>query len=387
MCLNRSDNTSDRTAMSSSSTVPVRDETTLTFAQAEDMLDDPHSCFIAREVQQPMALYPIFSGNPKTGIIRQLNVEMNMYSERLKGVPIAYSGVKVLSKSGLIDDSGLTYFEIRLKFIIFQPQPGETVIGVVNKLSKGHIGCLVHGRFNASIPKFDESVGAVPALAVGQEVVLRVTSVYPHSGVLSIKGQYVSMVGSSGQKRMFEESPSTTPVQPAKKKRKIKVEEDLNETPLAANNDDSIANEELPDIRFKSAKRKRKEKNTDAEQTKGDETRVETDLSEYATPDSTPPKRKKLKKKKHRGDDDASAVDSSANASVLSPPGSNVVDDSAVDTPTNISKKKKKQKKHKRDEADGETSLDVSRVIDGDESVSISSSKKKKKKKHKSDTN
>ncbi|XP_070471963.1 DNA-directed RNA polymerase I subunit RPA43 isoform X2 [Equus przewalskii] len=72
----------------------------------------------------------------------------------LLGVPIAYDNIKVVGELGdIYDDQGHIHLNIEADFVIFCPEPGQKLMGTVNKVSSSHIGCLVHGCFNASIPK------------------------------------------------------------------------------------------------------------------------------------------------------------------------------------------------------------------------------------------
>ncbi|XP_057588684.1 DNA-directed RNA polymerase I subunit RPA43 isoform X1 [Hippopotamus amphibius kiboko] len=72
----------------------------------------------------------------------------------LLGVPIAYDNIKVVGELGdIYDDQGHIHLNIEADFVIFCPEPGQKLVGTINKVSSSHIGCLVHGCFNASIPK------------------------------------------------------------------------------------------------------------------------------------------------------------------------------------------------------------------------------------------
>lgn len=67
---------------------------------------------------------------------------------------IAFSNVKLLQHLGnIVNEEPYIHFDIEADFIVFRPTVGCKLLGVVNKVAKTHIGCLVHGCFNASIPK------------------------------------------------------------------------------------------------------------------------------------------------------------------------------------------------------------------------------------------
>ncbi|NWS25769.1 RPA43 polymerase, partial [Polioptila caerulea] len=72
----------------------------------------------------------------------------------LQGVPVAYDNIKVVGELGdIYDDQGFIHLNIEADFIIFSPKKGKKLVGVINKVAPSHIGCLIHGCFNASIPK------------------------------------------------------------------------------------------------------------------------------------------------------------------------------------------------------------------------------------------
>ncbi|XP_030913497.1 DNA-directed RNA polymerase I subunit RPA43 [Geospiza fortis] len=72
----------------------------------------------------------------------------------LQGVPVAYDNIKVVGELGdIYDDQGFIHLDVEADFVIFSPKKGKKLVGVINKVAPSHIGCLIHGCFNASIPK------------------------------------------------------------------------------------------------------------------------------------------------------------------------------------------------------------------------------------------
>ncbi|XP_071416117.1 DNA-directed RNA polymerase I subunit RPA43 isoform X2 [Pithys albifrons albifrons] len=72
----------------------------------------------------------------------------------LQGVPVAYDNIKVVGELGdIYDDQGFIHLNIEADFVIFSPKKGKKLVGIINKVAPSHIGCLIHGCFNASIPK------------------------------------------------------------------------------------------------------------------------------------------------------------------------------------------------------------------------------------------
>ncbi|XP_010871627.1 DNA-directed RNA polymerase I subunit RPA43 [Esox lucius] len=124
------------------------------FAEACKLVSAPYSCLVMDTHKRHIALSPMYLKKKRTGIQEELNTELLRYSESLKGVPLAYDEVCVLGQHGdIYDDSGYIHLDIQANFVVFQPRKGQKLLGVVNKLSMNHAGCLVHGCFNASIPK------------------------------------------------------------------------------------------------------------------------------------------------------------------------------------------------------------------------------------------
>nr|XP_014686102.2 DNA-directed RNA polymerase I subunit RPA43 [Equus asinus] len=125
-----------------------------TYAAACALLNSRYSCLVAGPHRRHIALSPRYLNRKRTGIREQLDAELLRYSESLLGVPIAYDNIKVVGELGdIYDDQGHIHLNIEADFVIFCPEPGQKLMGTVNKVSSSHIGCLVHGCFNASIPK------------------------------------------------------------------------------------------------------------------------------------------------------------------------------------------------------------------------------------------
>lgn len=78
---------------------------------------------------------------------------LGRYCDEIKGVVVCYSSVKLLSDTGrIINECPFVHFRISAKFTAFSPVVGARLTGQVNKQSADHIGLLIYGVFNASIP-------------------------------------------------------------------------------------------------------------------------------------------------------------------------------------------------------------------------------------------
>ncbi|NXW46059.1 RPA43 polymerase, partial [Nyctiprogne leucopyga] len=124
------------------------------FAAACALVGRRYSCLVVAPHRRHVALAPRYLGRKRTGICAQLDGELLRYSESLQGVPVAYDNIRVVGELGdIYDDQGFIHLNIEADFVIFSPKKGKKLVGVINKVAPSHIGCLIHGCFNASIPK------------------------------------------------------------------------------------------------------------------------------------------------------------------------------------------------------------------------------------------
>lgn len=212
------------------------------------------------------------------------------YSSHLRGVPIGYENIQLDDAYGkAAPDSAFLHFYVRVSMYLFEPREGTVLMGTVNKVGSDHIGLLVEGTWNASIPRsmipdqyeFDQELGVWcdkdfdhPHIDAGCAIPFVVTDTEVMGEVLSINGSLkdVNQLASA-----YIQTPLKTPrsslTQPAlspkkattsKKKRKRSEEPDslAPETPSAEgevvrNGDGSVATAvEQPKKKKKKAKAK-----------------------------------------------------------------------------------------------------------------------------------
>nr|XP_028606661.1 DNA-directed RNA polymerase I subunit RPA43 isoform X2 [Podarcis muralis] len=126
------------------------------FEAARALTESRYSCLVVTPQRRHVALPPRFLHRKRTGIRAQLDAELRRFSESFQGVPVAYDDIKITKEVGdIIDDIGAVHLDIEADFVVFQPKEGKKLVGTINKMAPSHIGCLVHGCFNASIPKPD----------------------------------------------------------------------------------------------------------------------------------------------------------------------------------------------------------------------------------------
>ncbi|XP_071356725.1 DNA-directed RNA polymerase I subunit RPA43 [Trachinotus anak] len=224
------------------------------FAAASELLSAPYSCLVMNTHRRHIALPPLYLNKKRTGIRGELEAELLKFSPSLKGVPLAYDNIRIAGQHGdIYDDNGYIHMDIEANFIVFQPKKGQKLLGKVNKLGASHVGCLVHGCFNASIPKpnlvsMETWRDAGPR--IGADLEFEVTALDADTvGVLLIRGrldrtrvQELMAMGESSESGVpaeqpdtadaqvnpetTEESPDDTPKKKKKKKKdKVKEEE------------------------------------------------------------------------------------------------------------------------------------------------------------------
>ncbi|KAF7252813.1 DNA-directed RNA polymerase I subunit RPA43 [Varanus komodoensis] len=126
------------------------------FEAARGLAESRYSCLVVMPHRRHIALPPRFLHRKRTGICAQLDAELRRFSDSFQGVPVAYDDIKITNELGdIIDDLGAIHLDIEANFVVFQPKPGKKIVGIINKVAPSHIGCLVHGCFNASIAKPD----------------------------------------------------------------------------------------------------------------------------------------------------------------------------------------------------------------------------------------
>ncbi|NXK62832.1 RPA43 polymerase, partial [Sylvietta virens] len=249
------------------------------------------------------ALPPRFLGRKRSGIRAQLDAELLRYSESLQGVPVAYDNIKVVGELGdIYDDQGFIHLNIEADFIIFSPKKGKKLVGVINKVAPTHIGCLIHGCFNASIPK-PEQMSIVQwqelGLKIGDELKFQVLHLDSDTaGVFFIRG---GLTKSSMRKKKSDAVTESKngDVDHQKKKLNNCEEDNVTEEPLNEMDNLGRENEEEQSVdamkKKNDDKKKKKKKKKKDKQKKKELVLPASDSSGYQSDQ----KKTKKKKRKH----------------------------------------------------------------------------------------
>ncbi|KAM8840948.1 DNA-directed RNA polymerase I subunit RPA43 [Spinachia spinachia] len=258
------------------------------FAAACELMSAPYSCLVMSAHRRHVALPPVYLDKKRSGIREELEAELLKFSQSLQGVPVAYENIKIVGHHGNIyDDSGYIHMDIEANFIIFEPLKGQKLVGRVNKLGVGHVGCLVHGCFNASIPR--PNLVSVPTWRdegprIGSEVEFEVTALDADTaGVLLIRGrlnstrvQELLAMSEGSESGVPTNQPGSTEESPKKKRAILKVQgavrspalcevdgsttPQLNGTNIDENGNGTGEEEEEEEEKRKKKKKKKKKK-------------------------------------------------------------------------------------------------------------------------------
>ncbi|XP_055505825.1 DNA-directed RNA polymerase I subunit RPA43 [Leucoraja erinacea] len=302
----------------------------LSFTQARALIQSPFSCLVLDTCRRHLALCPLYLSRKRSGIERQLKTELLRFSETshqccsfvpedafdglaktgetsvgLQGVPVAYDKIRLIGELGdIYDDQGYIHLNIEADFVIFRPKIGQKLLGTVNKVAPSHLGCLVHGCFNASIPKPHHANGIWPdfAVKVGDSLEFEVQQLDADAaGVLCIRGRLDKSVqgpyGADFEELLEKDSIEQDGDAAGKKKRKKKKQKDekckevIEEAVSCTSSDKSVSKHEMGDLQ-KNLERKSKKRKQRTEEPNTDNEFHENNTADYPN-NSKPSKRKK----------------------------------------------------------------------------------------------
>ncbi|XP_050039272.1 uncharacterized protein [Dermacentor andersoni] len=158
-------------------------------------VDDEYSLIVTCHETVHVPLPPAYIGSEGRGIKTLLESWKGQYVERLHGVLLGYENLKFVEASGtIIDDQPFVHQDVVGDFQVFRPETGSIVRAHINRMSKSHVGCLVHNWINLSIllpPNPSPELSRY--LNMGQEILCKITSVsvYRHNA-LKLRGSITS---------------------------------------------------------------------------------------------------------------------------------------------------------------------------------------------------
>ena len=216
------------------------------YKQAKRLTTTHHSCVIEVPHVMNLTMSPKFVPNIREGLKETLDKFLLMYDKQLRGVPLAYDHIKIVS-SMVIDDLEVFKMVIKLTFLVFRPEPGKLLNGIVNKITDSHFGCIIHTCINASIRQPERRVlseaqkETIDNITNGDMITFRIWKFDVHHGIVIVLGDIYSecyqRIRRFSQSCSENENPETVVTertdkqvepetsQPKKKKKKIRSEE------------------------------------------------------------------------------------------------------------------------------------------------------------------
>ncbi|XP_061183238.1 DNA-directed RNA polymerase I subunit RPA43-like [Saccostrea echinata] len=230
------------------------------FKEAEEIMEtQEYSQFVKINECKRIIFHPRFLGNTRKGIEEALKSERNLVSDKFGGALIAYNNIKIQQAMGLIVDPYI-HFDIVADFIVFKPEVGASLKGVVHRVFKNHVSLLVYGIFNVSIKKSESNA---EQLREGNEVDFKVERIYVNNRILSMHGvlwseevtKKTKMTKKKSQRKTFPDEDESVPAEESLD-RKDKAADRLGE--LDGEDVEMIAEDSLPVTHKKSEKKKKK---------------------------------------------------------------------------------------------------------------------------------
>ncbi|KJE96309.1 hypothetical protein CAOG_006651 [Capsaspora owczarzaki ATCC 30864] len=203
-------------------------------------------------------LLPHHAGRFNAAVHDHMNKLLMKYHEDLEGVVIAYSNVRLQQENGVIlADNPHIHFYVSATLLVLCPIIGNKLVGQVDKIGVDHIGLLIYGTLNASIPR--DSIGTNLEcdgqqeywydinqpdyqIRVGSVLQFTVTRLQTSQDILSIEGSLAT------QEAEYSQQPITTDSTEPRRREKpsrtaatVEVEES-NEWAVTADNGNGHSN-------------------------------------------------------------------------------------------------------------------------------------------------
>ncbi|CAA17787.1 DNA-directed RNA polymerase I subunit rpa43 [Schizosaccharomyces pombe] len=101
-----------------------------------------------------LSIAPGHSRDPLNAIQEHMDSMILSKLPRINGIVLAYDNIRFLEKSAkVMYDSPFSFIWVRVDVLVFSPKKGDCLEGKINLVSPSHIGLLILGIFNASIPR------------------------------------------------------------------------------------------------------------------------------------------------------------------------------------------------------------------------------------------
>ncbi len=105
-----------------------------------------------------MTLAPCFTGRINEGITEFLCSLTAKFCVEFKGILLAFDNISTEEIGVISTESPFLHFYVTGDFTVFRPAVGQELVGVVNKVSKEHLGLICFGLFNVSLNHVPKSI-------------------------------------------------------------------------------------------------------------------------------------------------------------------------------------------------------------------------------------
>lgn len=109
--------------------------------------------YTLRRVEIPLYLYPIDAGDAAMGATQSLDSALLTYLPSCRGLLMGWRDAHFTAPlARVLDDSPLVHVHVALQVALWRPGRGDVLRGRVTFMGPSHVGLLVMGTFNASVP-------------------------------------------------------------------------------------------------------------------------------------------------------------------------------------------------------------------------------------------
>lgn len=165
-----------------------------------------------KKIVLELCLPPIDASDPLAGVERQLDDVLLTYVKEAEGILMGWDAPRFLDKSArVLDESPFCHARVVVDTIVWRPRRDEELEGQVKLMGPSHIGLLILGTFNASIPlrlipenwTFEENFegddgywrdGNGTALAIDQTLRFKTVNIKKGANILSVEGSLLEQV-------------------------------------------------------------------------------------------------------------------------------------------------------------------------------------------------
>lgn len=170
-----------------------------------------------KQIVLELYMAPVDAAEPLSGVERQLDDVLLTYVKEAEGILMGWTNARFMGRSArVLDESPFSLARVAVDTMIWRPRRGEELEGAIKLMGPSHIGILILGTFNASIPltlipqdwTFEENFegddgfwkdSAGTPLAIDQTLRFKTVGIKKGANILSVEGSLLEQVSSVKQ--------------------------------------------------------------------------------------------------------------------------------------------------------------------------------------------